>query len=312
MISGFARDRRVRSATITAIGAASSATIGAYDMTAGSYQFHTFDEQVELASFIGDIAMSDDGPVLHAHVVLGRQDGTALAGHLKALHVRPTMEVTLTQTPALVRKSVDPHTGLTLIDLSEGLPQPGSQNSDPALPRGVGHIGLTVPDIEEATAFLRDAFGARVAYDGLTRQDPPREGAETERQLGMPQGSRIAAQRMVVIGTGPGLELFEVESRVQRPSLGLVDIGWGHVALFVDDLPAVLDRAVAAGAVALSEPHDNSPHEDTLGNSSVYLRAPWGTLIELQALPNGHWYGPGSQTNVWTPPADGVGGSDRA
>lgn len=38
---------------------------------------------MELAACIGDIAMADDGPALHAHVVLGRRDGTAPAGRLK-------------------------------------------------------------------------------------------------------------------------------------------------------------------------------------------------------------------------------------
>lgn len=31
--------------------------------------------------------------------------------------------------------------------------------------RGIDHIGITVPDMEEATEFLHNAFGAKVAYD---------------------------------------------------------------------------------------------------------------------------------------------------
>ncbi|MEJ5914968.1 EthD family reductase [Pseudokineococcus sp. 1T1Z-3] len=180
--------------------------------------------------------------------------------------------------------------------------QPLSQEEDRSLPRGINHVGLTVPDLEAATTFLASAFGAKVAYDGLTAQEPPREGAETERQLGLPSGARIRAQRMLQIGTGPSLEMFEVETPERQDAAGLADLGWQHVALFVDDLEATLARAVAAGATALSEPHPNSRHEDTEGNASVYVRPPWGGLLELQQLPAGHWYGEDSESTVWTPP----------
>lgn len=41
--------------------------------------------------------------------------------------------------------------------------------------KGINHIGLTVLDIEEATTFLKEAFGAKIAYDALTYEDEPRE-----------------------------------------------------------------------------------------------------------------------------------------
>lgn len=40
--------------------------------------------------------------------------------------------------------------------------------------KGINHIGLTVLDIEEATTFLKEAFGAKIAYDALTYEDEPR------------------------------------------------------------------------------------------------------------------------------------------
>lgn len=300
-ITGFARDRGIEAASLTAIGAANRVVLGYFDLELGDYRYTTYTEQVELASCIGDIASTDDGPALHAHVVLGRRDGTALAGHLQELHVFPTMEVTLTELPTHLVKHVDPETGLALISLDatlDGAPAP----LDPSLPRGVNHIGLTVPDLEAATEFFRSAFGAKVAYDGLTRDDEPRSGAQVERQLGLPPGATIVAQRMLQIGTGPGFEVFELEHTDPQRAAGLADIGWGHVSLLVDDIDAVCARATSAGARALDVPHDNSRHEDTPGNASLYLLTPWGSIVELQALPNGHWYGTGSETDVWSPP----------
>lgn len=56
---------------------------------------------------------------------------------------------------------------------------------------GINHLGMTVPDMDEATKFFKEAFGAKIAYDGLTLADEPREGETVERQLGLPQGGKM-------------------------------------------------------------------------------------------------------------------------
>lgn len=118
-ITGFAESHGVTAASLTAIGAASHAILGYFDRETSQYRYTSFDEQTEIASCIGDIADDRGKPALHAHVVLGRKDSTALAGHLKELHVFPTMEVVLTETPAHLRKRVDPQTGMVLISAGE-------------------------------------------------------------------------------------------------------------------------------------------------------------------------------------------------
>ena len=47
--------------------------------------------------------------------------------------------------------------------------------------------------------------------------------------------------------------------------------------------------------------HDNSRHEDSPGNGSVYVEAPWGMLVELQTIPSGHYYPEESEAEVWMP-----------
>ncbi len=73
------------------------------------------DEQVELLSLIGDVALKDGQPQVHAQVVVGRSDGTAHGGHLLEARVRPTCELILTESPAHLQKQLDPETGLALI-----------------------------------------------------------------------------------------------------------------------------------------------------------------------------------------------------
>lgn len=192
----------------------------------------------------------------------------------------------------------DPTTEATAV-----APLADSSDAFGRLPRGINHLGLTVPDLDAATEFLRDAFDAKFAYDGLTPEDDPREGEETERQLGLPSGAKIRRQRMMQIGYGPSIEMFEIDSPVQQQPAGLADLGWNHACVYVDDIESSLQRAVAAGGDALSGTHPNSAHEDTEGNASVYVRAPWGTLFELQTIPGGHWYDDSAEIHVWTPPA---------
>src|SRR5262249_30714086 len=71
------------------------------------------EEQVEVASLIGDIAVGPDGKPVHA--VLGRRDETAMAGHLQEGHVRPTLEIIITESPAHLCKMKDQESGLALI-----------------------------------------------------------------------------------------------------------------------------------------------------------------------------------------------------
>ena len=75
----------------------------------------TLDEQVELLSLIGNVALKDGKRVIHAHAVVGKRDGTAHGGHLVEAYVRPTCEVVLTASVAPIRKVIDRESGLALL-----------------------------------------------------------------------------------------------------------------------------------------------------------------------------------------------------
>jgi uncharacterized protein len=101
---------------ITAIGALSSAKLAYFDWESKQYQPIPVNEQVEVASLVGDIAVGPDGkPSIHVHAVLGRRDGSAMAGHLQEAHVRPTLEIIITESPVHLCKVKDTESGLALI-----------------------------------------------------------------------------------------------------------------------------------------------------------------------------------------------------
>ncbi len=115
----LANEQHLNAAQFTAIGAFSDAVLGYFDWQTKHYSRNRVDEQVEVASLTGDVASGPDGkPSLHVHCVLGRRDGSALAGHLMEGHVRPTLEVILVEAPTYLRKRHDPESGLALIDLT--------------------------------------------------------------------------------------------------------------------------------------------------------------------------------------------------
>jgi predicted DNA-binding protein with PD1-like motif len=115
----FSSSRGIAAASFTGIGAFQRVTLGYFEPQERDYLHIPITEQVEVLSLLGNLAIGDDGPKLHAHVVVGKRDGTAHGGHLIDAHVRPTLEVVLVETPAHLRRRSDPATGLALIDLKE-------------------------------------------------------------------------------------------------------------------------------------------------------------------------------------------------
>lgn len=116
-LNAFAKQAGLQSASFKAIGALSRATLAFFDWEQKEYLPIEVDEQVEVASLMGDVAVGPDGqPAVHIHAVLGKRDGSAVAGHLKTAIVRPTLEVILTESPRHLRKRHDPETGLAFID----------------------------------------------------------------------------------------------------------------------------------------------------------------------------------------------------
>ena len=112
----FAKEQKLSSASFKAVGALSSVRLAWFSWKSKRYEPSvTLDEQVELLSLICDIALKDGQPVVHAHAVIGKKDGTALGGHLLKAYIRPTCEVVLTESPVQLQKFIDPESGLALI-----------------------------------------------------------------------------------------------------------------------------------------------------------------------------------------------------
>ncbi|HXS52461.1 MAG TPA: PPC domain-containing DNA-binding protein [Usitatibacter sp.] len=116
-LTAFAAEHGLHAASFTAIGAFEQATLGYFDWERKDYERIEVREQVEVLSLLGDLAFEGDKARVHAHVVLGRKDGSTRGGHLLSAKVRPTLEVILTQAPGYLERVHDPVSGLALIRL---------------------------------------------------------------------------------------------------------------------------------------------------------------------------------------------------
>jgi predicted DNA-binding protein with PD1-like motif len=123
-LRSFAKEAHLGGAHFTAIGAFSEATLGYFERDRKDYKRIPVREQVEVLSLIGDVALKDGEPEVHAHVVVGTSEGAARGGHILEAKVWPTLEVILTESPRHLRKVHDDETGLALIDPSAGEARP--------------------------------------------------------------------------------------------------------------------------------------------------------------------------------------------
>jgi predicted DNA-binding protein with PD1-like motif len=114
----FANTNRFADAHLSAIGAFSEVTLGFFDPRQKDYKKIPIDEQVEVLSFTGNIVQKDNKPRLHAHVVVGKADGTAHGGHFLGGRVWPTLEMIVSEMPVHLRRRDDQETGLALIELA--------------------------------------------------------------------------------------------------------------------------------------------------------------------------------------------------
>jgi predicted DNA-binding protein with PD1-like motif len=116
-VQAFARRHEFTAAHFTAIGAFSDVTLGYFERERKDYKRIPLAEQVEVLTLAGDIAVKGGEPHVHAHVVVGKDDGTAWGGHLLEGHVWPTLELVLVESPAELRRTLDEETQLPLIRL---------------------------------------------------------------------------------------------------------------------------------------------------------------------------------------------------
>lgn len=135
--------------------------------------------------------------------------------------------------------------------------------------KGVHHIAIGVPDLDQALQFYRDVLGFSVEQETEITEDHEKAGAA----VGIPG----FAARMAMLETGNiRIELWQYSKPEQRDRRSdPADLGYPHFALEVEDIEAECERLSSAGMTFVGPPVDFEPLK------AVYGRDPFGNLIEL-------------------------------
>ena len=148
---------------------------------------------------------------------------------------------------------------------------------------GVDHIGVTVPDLEQASAFFVDVLGCEYMYS-LGPFD--RGGAWMQRHLNVHPDARMHRLHFFRCGGQAIFEVFQYSSPDQDPTPPRnSDIGGHHVALYVADLDAAVAYLHEAGLEVMGEPTASTGPSE--GQRWVYFLSPWGMQFELVSYPGG-------------------------
>lgn len=163
--------------------------------------------------------------------------------------------------------------------------------------RGIDHIGITVPDLDQAERFLVDVLGAIRVYDLPAKRA---DDDWMQVQLGVHPRTVITEIRFYRLGNGSNLEVFHYASadgQAAQPRNS--DLGGHHLALYVDDLDAAVVHLRSNGVEVMGEPVSSAGASQ--GQRWVYARAPWGLQLELVSFPRGKAYEASSPLRLWHP-----------
>lgn len=155
--------------------------------------------------------------------------------------------------------------------------------------RGIEHIGMTVPDIAAAEQFFITAFGAKRLYALVDHGEDPQQPEDLFAINGLLPGTQIIAMRMMALGNGPNVELFELADNGEGDgkAAGINDRGLHHFSIYVDDIEEAARAFEQAGGIMTKGPVPMFRQEEGKGNYVWFGRFPWGTWLELITFPSG-------------------------
>ena len=153
--------------------------------------------------------------------------------------------------------------------------------------RGVDHIGLTVPNLDQAIEFFEDVLGCEYIYTAGPFSDPEGEWMRTNLAV-HPRASTTLA--MVRCGPTQNIELFEYEAMDQAKTPPKnSDVGGSHIAFYVEDINEALGYLRAHDVEILGEPTPVAGQPNG-GEVFLYFLSPWGSSMEIVSYNDGMEY----------------------
>ncbi|MDX2707584.1 VOC family protein [Streptomyces sp. PA03-6a] len=145
------------------------------------------------------------------------------------------------------------------------------------------HIGFTVPDLDQAHAWLVDVLGCEYLYS--IGPFSATDGWMAE-HLNVDAGTVMRRLSFYRCGEQAVFEVFAYQADAQRKDVPRnSDVGGHHVALYVEDLDDAVSFLRARGVPVLGDPTASAGPSE--GQRWVYFLSPWGMQFELVSYPEG-------------------------
>ena len=111
-----AQKENIKLASVQALGATDSFTVGVYDTESKQYHSNEINGAFEIVSLVGTVNTMNGEFYSHLHMSAGNEKGEVFGGHLNRARVSATCELVITVINGTVDRFRDEKIGLNLFD----------------------------------------------------------------------------------------------------------------------------------------------------------------------------------------------------
>jgi catechol 2,3-dioxygenase-like lactoylglutathione lyase family enzyme len=165
--------------------------------------------------------------------------------------------------------------------------------------RGVDHVALTVPDMDQAVAFFTDVLGCSKPAYAMGPMAFPDDWMQVH--INVDPRAEITKLEMLRCFIGANVELFQYKTEGQnRMEPRNSDIGGHHIGFYVEDMDAAVAYMKSKGVKLLGDPTPFA-QGPLAGETIEYFLTPWGAQMEMLSYPKGLGYEAAGAQKLWTP-----------
>ncbi len=113
----FLAAQQIRLGYFLAFGGFSRVELDYFNIHTKQYQKRTIGRQLEVVSLLGNVAMQEGRPKIHAHCIVADEHDTTYGGHLGRGEVKPLLEIFLTAIDGELERVEDKERNLHILQL---------------------------------------------------------------------------------------------------------------------------------------------------------------------------------------------------
>lgn len=115
-LTELAVSENIALASVSALGAVNSFTVGAFRPEKKKYESNDFRGDYEIVSLTGTVTAMGGAPYLHLHMSAGNVRSEVVGGHLNRARVSATCEMVISVVDGAVNRRFDEAVGLNIMD----------------------------------------------------------------------------------------------------------------------------------------------------------------------------------------------------